>query len=239
MKKAVVITGASSGIGKATAAAVAEAGHDVINLDRVESSGCDRIRTLLVDLTDTRSLVEVLQKIDTDFEVIALINNAGYAKTSPIEETDNDLLYKTFDLNLRCAAQCARILVPGMKERRFGRIVNVSSRSALGRELRTAYAASKGGLISMTRVWALEFARFGITSNCVAPGPISTELFNEMNPAGSDLREKMINEIPVGRIGEPSEVASAIRFFLSDSAGFINGQTLYVCGGLSVGVAPL
>lgn len=238
MTQAVVITGGSSGIGKATAEMIAEAGYEVVNLDKSRSDRTN-LHTFEVDLTDSAALGDILQKVIAEFDVIGLVNNAGYARTSPLEETDRDLLQRTFDLNLGCAVECARLLVPGMKQRKRGRIVNISSRSALGRELRTAYAASKGALISMTRVWALELARFGITSNCVAPGPISTDLFDDMNPNGSARREKMIQEIPAGRMGEPGDVANAVCFFLSPHSSFVNGQTLYVCGGLSVGVASL
>lgn len=238
MTKAVVITGASTGIGRQTAGSIGAAGYLVVNLDR---SPCDdtAMHTLRVDLTDRSALDAVLHRIVREFEVVALVNNAGFARTSLLEETEDALLRQTFDLNLCSAAHCARVLVPEMKKRNYGRIVNISSRSALGRELRTAYAASKGGLISMTRVWALELARFGITANCVAPGPIATELFDDMNPSGSERREQMIRAIPAGRIGQPQDVAHAVCFFLSPESGFINGQTLYVCGGLSVGVAPL
>ena len=91
----------------------------------------------------------------------------------------------------------------------------------------------------MTRVWALELGPLGITANCVAPGPIATNLFDQMNPNGSKQRDKMVGEIPVGRIGSPEDVAHAVKFFLDQKSGFINGQCLYVCGGLSTGVAPL
>lgn len=239
MNKAVVVTGGSSGIGKAIAEAMVQSGVKVVNLDLVPAPSCSQIETRLIDLTDSTFLEQMLTELDKEFEVAGLVNNAGYAKTGSLEETDNDLLLKTFDLNLRCAAQCAKVFVPGMKRRGFGRLVNIASRSALGRELRTAYAASKGGLISMTRVWALELAKDGITANCVAPGPIATELFDSMNPVGSKRRDKMIREIPVNRIGKPEDVGNAVRFFLSEDSGFVNGQTLYVCGGLSVGVAPI
>ncbi len=238
MKKAVVITGASSGIGKAIAEMAVNSGYTVVNLD-LNSSDCKKVRSVQVDLTDSKAVTETLTNVGREFEIAALINNAGFARTSPLEETDDILLQKTFDLNLRCAVRCARMVLPGMKRRGFGRIINVSSRSALGRELRTAYAASKGGLISMTRVWALELGRYGITANCVAPGPIATELFDDMNPNGTGRRKKMISEIPVGRIGTPADVAHAVQFFLSPGSGYVTGQTLYVCGGLSAGVAPV
>lgn len=238
MEKAIVITGSSAGIGRTTAERMVELGYRVLNLDRT----CfDRpgIVTYQVDLTEADRVEAILVEAGAEFEIVGLVNNAGFARPALLEDTDAALLERTFALNLMTAAACARALVPAMKKRGFGRIVNVSSRSALGRELRTAYAASKGGLISMTRVWALELAKFGITANCVAPGPIATELFDQMNPEGSGRRLKMIAEIPAGRIGHPDDVARAISFFLSPDSGFINGQTLYVCGGLSVGAAGI
>lgn len=238
MAQAVVITGGSAGIGKTAAERIVSLGYEVVNLDLLdlEQPG---VSTYRVDLLDTETVETVLQDVLETHEVVGLVNNVGYARTATLLDTDAALLSKTFALNLTAAATCARVLVPAMIERGYGRIVNVSSRSALGRELRTAYAASKGGLISMTRVWALELARYGITSNCVAPGPVATDLFDQMNPDGSDRREKMLADIPVRRVGTPKDIAHAIGFFLSPESGYVNGQTLYVCGGLSVGVAPV
>ncbi len=238
MTQTAVITGASSGIGRVTGEHLAASGFHVVNLDKAP---CDssKLETVTLDLVDERALEQCLIELSDRYEIAALINNAGFARTAGLDETTSELLKATFDLNLVAAARCARHLLPAMKRRGHGRIVNISSRSALGRELRTAYAASKGGLISMTRVWALELARHGITVNCVAPGPISTDLFDSMNPNGTDRRDKMIAAIPVGRIGTPADVARAVAFFVAPEAGFINGQTLYVCGGLSVGAADL
>ena len=130
---------------------------------------------------------------------------------------------------------CAQALVPGMREAGFGRIVNIASRAALGKELRTAYSATKAGLQGMTRTWALEEGKQGITVNAVAPGPIATELFMNANPADSERTKAIVNSIPVGRMGTPDDVAHAAAFLLSTDAGFITGQTLYVCGGMTVG----
>jgi 3-oxoacyl-[acyl-carrier protein] reductase len=105
------------------------------------------------------------------------------------------------------------------------------------KELRTAYAASKAALIGLTRVWALELAPLGITVNAIGPGPIATELFTQANDA--ERMKKIVDAVPVRRIGRPEDIAYAAGFFLDDRAGFVNGQILYVCGGLTVGVAPI
>ena len=138
-------------------------------------------------------------------------------------------------LNVRSAIQCAQFLVPGMQNQQMGRIVNISSRAALGKELRTNYSASKAALIGLTRTWALELASDKITENCVCPGPIATELYTRANPPDSERTKESIRSIPMGRIGEPEDIAQAVSFFLSEYSSFITGQTLYVCGGSSVG----
>jgi NAD(P)-dependent dehydrogenase (short-subunit alcohol dehydrogenase family) len=125
-----------------------------------------------------------------------------------------------------------------MKGVGFGRIVNMASRAALGKELRTAYAASKAGLIGATRVWALELGAHGITVNALGPGPIATELFNRANPPGDPRTRAIVESVPVKRVGTPEDVAHAAGF-LDERAGFVTGQVLYVCGGLTVGTAPL
>ncbi|WP_417770048.1 SDR family NAD(P)-dependent oxidoreductase [Stappia sp.] len=238
MRGSVVVTGASAGIGRATAMHLQSAGYHVVNIDRT-GADCRDFANFTLDMCDHAALSQALGEISDKFEVTGLVNNAGLARTAALEDTDDAHLSATFDINLTAAAICARELVPAMKRRGYGRIVNISSRSALGRELRTAYAASKGGLIAMTRVWALELGAAGITANCVAPGPVATGLFDQMNPDGSERRQKMVRDIPVGRMGAPADIANAVHFFMSPDSGFVNGQTLYVCGGLSAGVAPL
>jgi NAD(P)-dependent dehydrogenase (short-subunit alcohol dehydrogenase family) len=123
-----------------------------------------------------------------------------------------------------------------MKAQRFGRIVLISSRAVLGLSNRTAYAATKAGLLAMARTWALELGPFGITANVVAPGPIAgTRVFHDIIPAGSPRIPAITQSIPVKRLGTPDDVARAVVFFASPEAGFVTGQTLYVCGGTSVG----
>ena len=124
-----------------------------------------------------------------------------------------------------------------MKEKRWGRIVNIASRALLGKVGRSSYSAAKASLVALARTWALEFAEYNITVNVVAPGPVQTEAFSNNYPKGSVEEQRLIAALPLRRIGLPEEVAYAIAFFLDERASFITGQTLFVDGGGSVGVA--
>ena len=127
-----------------------------------------------------------------------------------------------------------------MKAARFGRIVLISSRAALGLQTRTSYSATKAGLIGMARTWALELGPSGITVNVVSPGPIAdTEMFESVMKPESERAQKLAKSIPVGRLGRSEDVARAVDFFVAPEADFVTGQVLYVCGGASVGSISL
>ena len=126
-------------------------------------------------------------------------------------------------------------MVPIFEAEQFGRIVLIGSRAALGKEDRILYGPAKAAVASLGRTLSLELSRWQVTANTVAPGPIATELFNQGQPVGSQARNKIESNVPLGRIGNPADIAAATRFFLSDEAGYVTGQTLNVCGGLSVG----
>jgi 3-oxoacyl-[acyl-carrier protein] reductase len=126
-----------------------------------------------------------------------------------------------------------------MRAARFGRIVNIGSRAALGKETRGVYGATKAAILSLTRTTALENAQFGITSNCIAPGPIATEMLMANYPEGSAQLAAFRKQLPVGRLGTADEIAHACGYFLDERASFTTGQVLYVCGGLSIGQVPI
>ena len=138
-------------------------------------------------------------------------------------------------LNVEVPLLLMQAVLPSMKRAQNGRIINIASRAALGKPLRSAYSASKAGLIGMTRTWALELGQHGITANCIAPGPIATDMFLRGNPPESESTKALLSSIPAGRMGKADDIANAVSFLADRRSDFITGQTLYVCGGLSIG----
>lgn len=233
MKERVLITGGATGIGAAIAQRCRERGWSTVVIDRAANAD------IRADLADRQATGAALSEALSGGAITRLVNNVGTVCPNPVEMQTMDELELTVSLNLRCALQCLQALLPGMKQEGFGRVVNVSSRAALGKELRSAYAATKAGLLGMTRVWALELGAHGITVNAVGPGPIKTELFDQANPADSPRTKAIIASVPVKRLGQPEDVAAAVDFFLGKDAGFVTGQTLYVCGGMTVGLSSV
>lgn len=234
--KTALITGASRGIGRAMAARFISDGWDVVNLDLTPPETRAELgdRWLKVDLGDVEQTNEVLREIVSTGPVSALVNNAAIGRMSAIDDTTVEDFDTSVAINMRAPMLCAQAVIPGMKALGFGRIVNIASRAHLGKTLRTSYAATKGAMVSMTRVWALELAPHGISVNAIAPGPIRTELFERANPADNPRTRQIVDGIPVGRLGEPEDVANAAAFFLDERSGFVTGQVLYVCGGITL-----
>lgn len=225
----VLITGGANGIGAAIARRCRADGYQPIILDQC---GDDAIHA---DLSNPDSTRQALARALQDGPITRLVNNVGAVFPNSLEDQSLEEFDAAVALNLRSAFQCAQALLPGMRDAGFGRIVSMSSRAALGKELRTAYSATKAGLQGMTRTWALEEGRHGITVNAVGPGPIATELFTQANPEGSPQTDAILSSVPVGRMGTPEDVSHAVSYLLDDRSGFVTGQTLYVCGGMTVG----
>ena len=225
----VLITGGTHGIGEAIAQRCREDGYAPVVLDR-EGDGA-----IHCDLSDPTSTAAALSKALSEGPITRLVNNVGAVFPATVYDQTLEQFDAAVALNLRSALQCIRALLPSMRESGFGRIVSMSSRAALGKELRPAYAATKAGLIGLTRVVALEEGRHGITANAIGPGPIATELFSHANPIDSPKTQEIVSSVPVQRMGTPEDVAQAASYLLDERSGFVTGQTLYVCGGMTVG----
>lgn len=234
-RPAVLVTGGSRGIGRAIVTRLVDDGYDVINFSRRPPADLLPHETFTsVDLAEPDAARHAVQALAADRLVTRLVNNAGMAEVAPIESVGLEAIHRTVALNLTAPIILLQGLLPAMRAAREGRVVNIGSRAALGKPGRTVYGATKAGLAGMTRTWALELAGAGITVNAVAPGPIATELFDATNPVGGGMVD-IRHRVPVGRLGRPEEVAHAVAMFLDARAGFITGQILYVCGGVSVG----
>ena len=235
MSRSIVITGASKGIGRAAAEALATAGWDVIGIARHLPANFPA-QFLPTDLSDPEATAELASMLAERGNVVGIVNNVGIARHERVESAKLADFANIMDLNVRPALQLTQALLAGMRNARFGRIVNVSSLVTRGLPFRTSYACAKSALESLTRTMAVELAADGITANAVAPGPTETELFRENNPKGSEGEQRYLARVPMGRFASPNEIAAAIVFLASDYAGFITGQTLFVDGGSSLGM---
>jgi len=199
-----------------------------------------RLISVEVDLADRAATQAVAADLAQRHAIGTFVHNAGVIRPALLADVKLEDLDALTELHLGSAIAIAQAVRPGMRARGFGRIVMISSRGALGLATRSAYAATKAGMIGLARTWALELAAEGITVNVVAPGPIrGTEMFHAVVPADSEREQRLAAAIPVQRLGTPEDVARAVDFFADPAAGFVTGQVLYVCGGASVGTLTI
>jgi 3-oxoacyl-[acyl-carrier protein] reductase len=248
-----IITGGANGIGRETAHAFAKAGAAVAVWDVLESAGAATVAEIerlggkaafyKVDVTSAPEVEAAVADTLGRFDGLdILINNAGITRDAQLLKVkDGSVVGKMSEadfeavirVNLKGVFICTQAVAPAMIRKRYGRIVNASSVVGLyGNFGQTNYVASKAGVIGMTRVWARELGRHGITVNAVAPGFIATEMTQAVP---EHVLAQMVQRTPVGRIGLPNDVASAYLFLASEEAGFINGAVLSVDGGLVLG----
>lgn len=232
----VLVTGASRGIGRGICKRLVEDGYTVTGIARSRPHDWpDAMPFYTVDLGERDVVRATLADIFARGPYFGLVNNMGFVPTGRLEDVDAAELHKTVALNLEVNILCAQALLPGMRALGRGRIVNIGSRAALGKTGRTLYSTTKAGISGMTRTWALELAADGITVNAVAPGPIATEFFQGANDAQDEATQKLLAGIPVGRIGQPEDVAHAVAYFMDPRCGYVTGQVHYVCGGITIG----
>lgn len=235
-----VITGGSKGIGGDLARKMLERGYRVISvaIDAPDFTH-ERFEHINADLFDPQAAKDVAADIAGRHEITHLISNAGVIRPNPVEQADPGDVVALAQLQLSTPTTLLQAFLPAMKARGFGRVVFNGSRAALGAATRSAYAANKAGIIGLARTWALELGPHGITVNVVAPGPIRTDNFWSIIPRDSAQEAEIATRVPVRRLGEVDDVSRAFLFFADPENGFVNGQTLYVCGGSSIGSVPV
>ncbi|MBI5433624.1 MAG: 3-oxoacyl-ACP reductase FabG [Planctomycetes bacterium] len=225
-----VVTGGAAGIGLAIADALSDAGARVHVLDRQAGTSNGGVRFHTVDLRSTREVEEAIAAIDgAEGRIDFLVNNAGLTRDAVLWKLDDSAWEDVLDVNLTGAFRCLRAVVPAMRRRNAGRVVQIASINGLrGKFGQANYSASKAGLIGLTRTAARELGRFGITVNALAPGMIETKMTTTLP---EEVRARALQETAVGRLGTPEDVAAAVLFLLSDAAKHVTGQVLCVDGG--------
>jgi 3-oxoacyl-[acyl-carrier protein] reductase len=236
-----LVTGGSGGIGQATVAALAAAGHRVAvgygaNRESAEkvAAGLDESIVVQVDVTDPASVDAAFKEVEDQLgPVEVLVNNAGVNADGLLLRMSDDQWQKVIQANLTGAFYCARRAAPGMVRRRWGRIVNMGSVvGSTGSAGQVNYAATKAGLIGLTRSLARELGSRNVTVNVVAPGPIATAMID----AVSEKRQaEMTAAVPLGRMGTPEEVGAVVAFLCSSAAAYVTGAVVPVDGGLGMG----
>ena len=242
-KKLAVVTGAARGIGRAVVLELLKQGRAVAGLDinaeqlaeleNVVKEAGFTCETRCVDITDTEKFTEVLKSLATEYNGIAvLVNNAGITRDRLIMQMSDEEFDAVIAVNLRAAFVATRVAARSMVRNKYGRIISLSSVSGvIGNAGQSNYAASKAGLIGMTKSVARELARKNVTAHCVATGFILTEMTDKLPQPGKDAAEQMI---PLRRFGSVDDIAKAIAFLASDQAGYITGQVLCVDGGMAM-----
>lgn len=235
-----IVTGGNTGIGAAISRGLIARGYDVVCMSRRKPDWSDaKLEFIEVDLADASATAAAAQKA-AERPITHIVHNAGVIRPNLIDKVELDDLALVTQIHLGAAIQLVQAALPSMKERHFGRIVLMSSRALVGLQTRTVYSATKAGMVGMARTWALELAPSGITVNVVAPGPIGdTEMFESVMSPESERAKALAKTIPVGRLGRSADVARAVEFFCAPEADFVTGQTLFVCGGASIGAITM
>jgi len=243
--KTAVVTGASRGIGKAIALQLGKQNGCTVLGTATTQVGAEKISAYLAEagiggkgyclnVTDDESIKQFCQQIQEDFEAPQiLVNNAGVTRDSILMRMKDEEWQEVIDTNLSAIFRVSKALVRGMTKARWGRIISISSVVGSSGNLGQAnYAASKAGIEGFSRALAIELGSRGITVNCVAPGFIDTDMTKEISEEHSQL---LLGKIPLGRYGQPEEIAAAVAFLASDGAAYITGETLHINGGMYMG----
>ncbi|GAA2620353.1 3-oxoacyl-ACP reductase FabG [Streptomyces axinellae] len=245
-QRVAIVTGAARGIGAATAVRLAAEGHAVAVLDLDEAACARTVDTITgqggkalavgCDVSDAAQVEAAVTRVAAELGApVVLVNNAGVLRDNLLFKMSDSDWDTVMNVHLRGAFLMSRACQKHMVDTGFGRIVNLSSSSALGNRGQVNYAAAKAGMQGFTKTLAKELGKFGITANAVAPGFIATDMTaataERVGMGFDDFKTAAAGQIPVQRVGEPEDIANAVAFFADDKAGFVSGQVLYVAGG--------
>lgn len=245
-QRVAIVTGAARGIGAATAVRLAREGRAVAVLDLDEASCADTVKKITeaggtaiavgCDVSDAAQVETAVGRVADELGApVILVNNAGVLRDNLLFKMSDSDWDTVIGVHLRGAFLMSRACQKYMVDAAFGRIVNLSSSSALGNRGQVNYSAAKAGLQGFTKTLAIELGKFGVTANAVAPGFIATDMTaataERVGMGFEDFQEAAASQIPVRRVGQPDDIANAIAFFAGDAAGFVSGQIMYVAGG--------
>ncbi len=244
-QRVAIVTGSGRGLGAATALRLARDGATVVVNDLSEENAkniASQIQALgaetLIsthDVSNHTAANNLVNEVKAKFgRVDILVNNAGITRDSMLHKLTQEKWDEVIRVNLTGPFNMGQACAKLMMEQKYGRIVNLASVAWLGNIGQTNYSASKAGVVGMTRTWALELARYGITANAIAPGLIESVLTQQI-PA--EVKEKFVQKIPLKRIGRPEEIAGLVAYLVSDDASYITGQCIQIDGGLSTGIS--
>ncbi|WP_026454201.1 SDR family NAD(P)-dependent oxidoreductase [Saccharomonospora iraqiensis] len=232
MADRVLVTGGAGGIGSAIVERLTKDGYEPVVMD-LHGDGIN------ADLSDVAGIRRALEIALKGGPIERVVNNVGDTNAAMLEDVDEAGLNALWAINVKSAVFVTQALLPSMKARGMGRIVNISSVAALGKVEKTAYSATKAALLGLTRTWALELGQYGITANAIAPGAIRTPMFEAANPIDNPTVQAALASLPIQRMGEPGDIANTVSYLLDERTSYVTGQTHMVCGGYSIGKAPM
>jgi acetoacetyl-CoA reductase len=231
-----LVTGGTRGIGQAISAALKAAGHKVAanygGNDEAANKCAEElgIKVFKFDVGDYDACADGIARVEAELgPVDILVNNAGITRDAPFHKMTKEMWQQVIDVDLNSAFNCTHAVWNGMRERGFGRVINISSiNGQKGQFTQANYSAAKAGIIGFTKALAIEGAKKGITSNAIAPGYIDTEMLQAVKP---EILQSIIDDIPVGRLGKPEEIADLAAFLAKEESGFMTGATFTINGG--------